>query len=692
YQAVTAHWFYCKVLSDTNQQWCPFSYVDSQSLENAARELANGQGCDVVRTDGGRYDVSFTTRERTSVYWDEPAAMVRRCTWFNKSDAESRFTPYEESLAESLEREYHEIVSKGMWHKQIDLGKGEMIVVHNPQLIVHFQPLDLLKDKLSAANPQMRSKVVKRGIAATDFVKIIPENECGTPDHVVFLCHGIGPVCDLRSRSVVECVDDFRAIHLSLLRSHFKNGLESNKAHRIEFLPIHWHRALHGDATGVDRNIRRLTLPSISRLRHFTNETLLDILFYSSPVYCQTIAETIGNEINSLHKLFMSRNPNFKGSVSLSGHSLGSLILFDLLCHQNSPSAATPAPSQSFPQTHKELLTLEKALEQLNLTSFLSKFEAEEMDMDALMMCSEADIKDIGLPMGPRKKLVGFLKDQQEKERRRKEEKAALDAHAATMINHISQDPSDNMESLGSFLSTVTNVHVDFQQFDTGTGQPAVRYPQLDFQPHALFAMGSPIGMFLTVRGISELGEDFALPTCPGFINIFHPFDPVAYRVEPLINPDFNLKPILVPHYKGRKRLHLELRDSLGRMGQGLKDGIMKSVRLAIGSMQKFAESHWQKGQENLNEEVKQLIKEQEKPDEDSASVTSDVVDLDVGLGRLNGGKRIDFVLQERPLESFNDYLFAFQSHLCYWNNEDTVLLMMREIYDSMGVKSDSQL
>ena len=48
-------------------------------------------------------------------------------------------------------------------------------------------------------------------------------------------------------------VDDFRAIHLSLLESHFKTSVESKKAERIEFLPIHWHRALHGDATGVDR-------------------------------------------------------------------------------------------------------------------------------------------------------------------------------------------------------------------------------------------------------------------------------------------------------------------------------------------------------------------------------------------------------------------------------------------------------
>ena len=48
-----------------------------------------------------------------------------------------------------------------------------------------------------------------------------------------------------------------------------------------------------------------------------------------------------------------------------------------------------------------------------------------------------------------------------------------------------------------------------------------------------------------------------------------------------------------------------------------------------------------------------------------TASVASE--DPFIGIGRLNGGKRIDHVLQERPLESFNDYLFAFQSHLCYW-------------------------
>lgn len=62
----------------------------------------------------------------------------------------------------------------------------------------------------------------------------------------------------------------------------------------------------------------------------------------------------------------------------------------------------------------------------------------------------------------------------------------------------------------------------------------------------------------MTVRGIDTLGEDFHLPTCPSFFNIFHPFDPVAYRIETLINPDFkSLKPVMIPHHKGRKRMHL---------------------------------------------------------------------------------------------------------------------------------------
>jgi hypothetical protein len=56
-------------------------------------------------------------------------------------------------------------------------------------------------------------------------------------------------------------------------------------------------------------------------------------------MYCilQTIMHTVGNELNRLFNLFIERNPTFEGGVSLGGHSLGSLIIFDLLYHQKPP-------------------------------------------------------------------------------------------------------------------------------------------------------------------------------------------------------------------------------------------------------------------------------------------------------------------------------------------------------------------
>lgn len=50
--------------------------------------------------------------------------------------------------------------------------------------------------------------------------------------------------------------------------------------------------------------------------------------------------EAVAARLNNIYTKFCERNPTFKGGVSLAGHSLGSLILFDLL--QNQRPVATP--------------------------------------------------------------------------------------------------------------------------------------------------------------------------------------------------------------------------------------------------------------------------------------------------------------------------------------------------------------
>lgn len=39
----------------------------------------------------------------------------------------------------------------------------------------------------------------------------------------------------------------------------------------------------------------------------------------------------VAHDLNKVHYMFKERNPTFNGTVNLIGHSLGSLIIFDLI-------------------------------------------------------------------------------------------------------------------------------------------------------------------------------------------------------------------------------------------------------------------------------------------------------------------------------------------------------------------------
>ncbi|XP_053440511.1 SEC23-interacting protein isoform X2 [Nycticebus coucang] len=731
YEPIQPHWFYCKEV-EYKQLWMPFSVFDSLNLEEIYNSVQPDPENVVLGTDGGRYDVYLYDRVRKAVYWDEEPAEVRRCTWFYKGDTDSRFIPYTEEFSEKLEAEYKKAVTTNQWHRRLEFPSGETIVMHNPKVIVQFQPSSVPDEWGTTQDGQTRPRVVKRGI--DDNLDEIPNGEMPQVDHLVFMVHGIGPVCDLRFRSIVECVDDFRVVSLKLLQTHFKKSLDDGKISRVEFLPVHWHSSLRGDATGVDRNIKKITLPSIGRFRHFTNETLLDILFYNSPTYCQTIVEKVGMEINCLHALFMSRNPDFKGGVSVAGHSLGSLILFDILSNQKDwDLSKSPGPlsvangivkqphfqEKQMPEEPKltldetcdlddknEVLTLQETLEALNLAEYVSTFEKEKIDMESLLMCTVSDLKEMGIPLGPRKKIANFVEHKAaklEKKKAASEKKAVTPAstkgpeESAQRTKETASLPSEASESqrrlpLGAYVSSV---RVDYDSFKVGTGQVCVVYDSLDFEPEIFFALGSPIGMFLTIRGIDRIDENYRLPTCKGFFNIYHPLDPVAYRLEPMIVPDLDLKAVLIPHHKGRKRLHLELKDSLSRMGSDLKQGFISSLKSAWQTLNEFARAHTSSTQlqEELEKVANQIKEEEEKQVVEEKIVESPDFSKDEDylgkVGMLNGGRRIDYVLQEKPIESFNEYLFALQSHLCYWESEDTALLLLKEIYRTMNISPE---
>uniref|UniRef100_A0A8C9W119 DDHD domain containing 2 n=1 Tax=Scleropages formosus TaxID=113540 RepID=A0A8C9W119_SCLFO len=569
YEPVQPHWFYCR-RTDTKDSWLPFSMEDSQKLEEAYLSVKEV----VVATEGERYDVKLKERRRYAVYWEQAPSEVRRCTWFYKGDKDTRYLPYPEDFSDSLEEAYMIAVTLDEWKRKLEFPTGETVILHNPKLIMHYQPITLQEEWMSSPSEQTRPRTVKRGIENISVE--IPDGEPESVDHLVFMVHGIGPACDLRFRSIIQCVNDFRSASLSLLNTHFKKAQDEKRIGRVEFLPVNWHSALHGDATGVDEDIQRITLPSISRLRHFTNDTLLDLFFYNSPTYCQTIVDTVASEVNQLYRLFRQRHPQFTGGVSVAGHSLGSLILFDLLTNQRTSLVEKDAirGKTSGDMVTLEYKTMKEVLQRMGLEEHIDVFKKEQLDLESLALCSENDLKELGIPLGPRKKILSFM-------RRR------------TMLQ----------------------------------------------------------------------------------------FDPVAYRIEPMIVSDVDIEPMLIPHHKGRKRMHLELKESLTRMSADLKNNVLGSLRTAwqsfsrlpIAALPPVAEGEADAAALSPQQEVETASEEQKEQQ-------------NIKIGMLNGGRRIDYVLQEKPIESFNEYLFAIQSHLCYWESEDTALLLLKEIYEKLGV------
>uniref|UniRef100_A0A673X2X8 DDHD domain containing 2 n=1 Tax=Salmo trutta TaxID=8032 RepID=A0A673X2X8_SALTR len=558
YEPVQHHWFHCQNPVDCRSSWIPFSREDSLRLEETHKHgETSGQGEVevVVATEGRRFDVRLKERRCFAVYWEQPPLEVRRCSWFHKGDKDISYTPYPEDTSLVLDEAYMMAVKLNDWKKKkIDFPTGETVVLHSPTLMTQQQTIPL-KDWISLPSEQSQPRTVKRGLEG---IRVeLPEGEPDQVDHLVFMVHGIGPTCDIQLRGVIQCVNDFRGASLSLLSSHFKQSQDRTRMGRVEFLPVDWHRVLHGDATGVDDDIQRITLPSISCLRQFSNSTVLDLFFYNSPTYCQTIIDTVASEINRLHQVFLQRHPQFTGAVSLAGHSL------------------------------------------------------------------ETFFKDLGIPLGPRKKIMYLLKRWRGK---------MLNLHMA---------------------------HTELLLTPSFPSQVSIVYPQLAFQPQAFFALGSPIGMFLTVRGLKRIDPKYSLPTCKSFYNIFHPFDPVACRIEPMV---------VFP--EGRKRMHLELKDSLKRVSSDLLlfistvRGVWQTLTmLPVNTLPLVA-----------GVGTTAALPPQESEGSGAPNGTVSPTEMrNISVGMLNGGRRFDYVFQEKPLESFDEYLFAIQSHLCYWDSEDTV-------------------
>lgn len=329
-------------------------------------------------------------------------------------------------------------------------------------------------------------------------------------EHLILVTHGIGQRLGLRMESINFIHD------VNVLRKNLKSvyqispdlqALNSEvdklpKNCRIQVLPVVWRHLLDfpkqsfknnkeqdltdADAFGDDDeypSLENITVEGVPAIRNLITDLALDILLYQS-AYREHIAGIVQRECNRVYDLFMLRNPTFSGKVSMIGHSLGSAILFDILCRQKD----IDHPSSSGSYRHKQSSQRggssvgNQAVPDLGL-----KFEVEDF------FC-------LGSPLG----LYQMLKGRRIAARR--------------SIKGLVAQNSFNADTLDDpFLGAASTSSLDLADANDSD--------------------------LLTITTSS--------PKCQQLYNIFHPADPIAYRIEPLISKAMaSLKPQPLPYTK----------------------------------------------------------------------------------------------------------------------------------------------
>ncbi|KAG5304050.1 DDHD domain-containing protein [Histoplasma capsulatum G186AR] len=486
-------------------------------------------------------------------------------------------------------------------------------------------------------------------------------------DHLILVTHGIGQRLGLRLDSI-NFVHDVNVLRktmksvyaaspdLQVLNSHVDSELKNC---RVQVLPVCWRHLLDFPQQGLKQHrkeldladadkmavedahypsLKDITLEGVPAVRNLITDLAMDVLLYQS-AYREHIAGIVQRECNRIYKLFKVRNPRFKGSVSFCGHSLGSAILFDILCHQ----PRTPGQVKS-----------------TNWSSSSSKSRGVEAPK------SEA-------------------------------------------------------------------------------------FP-LDFECADFFCLGSPIGLFQMLKGKRIVGKDLKImdstqppgfltsvssPKCGQLFNIFHPSDPISYRIEPLISPAMTaLKPQPLPYVKrtiwstsGQSLTNISTRvgQSVGSLWTHFASGVASSFlnrslglseasmqpRPAVGERQKITGSGTKLDSDqsqavDMGAVVNEPSPSQKYPTLIDANIETlydgfqktrnSSIDIaiesesSIGLENrarnirheeekvraLNSNGRVDYSIQEGAFDI--SLIASIASHLSYWADEDVSHFMLSQL------------
>ncbi|KAL8416038.1 hypothetical protein RB596_006554 [Gaeumannomyces avenae] len=539
----------------------------------------------------------------------------------------------------------------------------------------------------------------------TDYNPQVGEKQGRDIDHVFLVTHGIGQLLGLRMESV-NFVHDVNILRKNLKSVYTSSAdlkaLNSESGEgpgncRIQVLPVCWRHLLDfpkkkekkreqdlGETyTEEDEypSLEDITVEGVAFVRSLISDLALDVLLYQS-AYREQIAHIVLQESNRVYNLFMERNPKFTGKVHIIGHSLGSAIMFDILCRQKE----TPSSSDVG----------------RNALRFRTPQDRPGPSKDPRELKFDFDVEDLyclGSPIG----LFQMLKGRTISAR-----------HLPYALP--SESPLDPDSIDDPFLAADVG-----QRVSTITGLP--------------YSISSP-----------KLGQLF---------NIFHPSDPIAYRMEPLITPAMSsLKSQILPYTKkgifgsaapqGITGIGVKVGQSVSGLWSSLSAGIASNIlNRSLGLTQEDVAnmsaqqptpsssaagansgagviSDGQSQAEKAAERKKQLARSSMGERQESFS-GNDVTLLDdeletlysnfesrhvknkdawqeeehkarrlrreeLKVQALNRNGRVDYSIQESALD-FNP-MNTIASHMAYWSDEDVAHFIMSQALSNRTVPS----
>uniref|UniRef100_A0A671VJW6 Phosphatidylinositol transfer protein membrane associated 2 n=1 Tax=Sparus aurata TaxID=8175 RepID=A0A671VJW6_SPAAU len=255
----------------------------------------------------------------------------------------------------------------------------------------------------------------------------------------------------------------------------------------------------------------------------------LPLLATSAPQYQDAVA-TVILRANQVYSDFIRslEGESFNGQVCVIGDCVGGILGFDALCS----SSVTVSESQNSSRRGSAISVQDTDLLSPGIVINSVSPSSPSLEGSRHLSRSNIDIPRCSGPDDPKRQLPRKRSDSSTYE---------LDT-----IKH-------HQAFLSSLHSSVLHGEPGSRRSSNSTMLEGGSLGKFDFEVTDFFLFGSPLGLVLALRKtvVPSLDVSALRPACQQVYNLFHPADPSASRLEPLLDKRFHLlPPFSVPRYQ----------------------------------------------------------------------------------------------------------------------------------------------